>query len=175
MTDFESGYDRRALSTYRKWVGSKPWHLGNEKEDEFGLLIEDIYEDVRPATLEEQYKHIDWVCSVGSIDVKAMKSITRHKKKSPDRIWIEFKNTVGCYGWLYGEQDFIAFEQQDCYIMVRRRDLAELADMLCNKEDFVYTAREALYKVYNRKNTKDLISMIKTSDLLTLQHRKIKK
>jgi len=59
--------------------------------------------------------------------------------------------------------------------MVRQKDLAELADRLCDKDSYVYTAREALYKVYNRKTNRDLISMIKTNDLLTLQHRKIQK
>ena len=173
--DFEAGYNRADLSTYRKWVGAPCWKEGFAKEAEFGELLKGIYEDVKEATLPQQYKHIDWVCSAGTIDVKAMKSVSRHGAKSPSTIWIEFKNTCGDHGWIYGEQDFIAFEQVDHYVMVRRRDLAELADMLCNKEDYVQSAREALYKVYNRKNTRDLISMIKTNDLLTLQHRKIKK
>jgi hypothetical protein len=173
--DFESGYNRANLSTYKKWVGAQCWKEGNATEREFGKLLEGIYTDVKEATKEQQYKHIDWVCSAGTIDVKAMKRVSRHGKKSPDTIWIEFKNTLGNHGWVYGEQDFIAFEQADHYIMVRQKDLAELADRLCDKDSYVYTAREALYKVYNRKTNRDLISMIKTNDLLTLQHRKIQK
>lgn len=175
MVTFESGYNWKDLKTYRHYVGEDCWHLGNKKEAEFGVLIQNIYEDVRPATLQEQYKHIDWVCSAGKIDVKAMKSIRRHHKKSAERIWVEFKNPMGKTGWLYGEQDFVAFEQPDFYIMVRRKDLAQLAEALCDMHTEVGTPKEALYKAYSRKDSRDLISMIMTKDLLTLQHRKIKK
>ena len=173
--DFESGYNWKKLNSYRDWVGAPCWKDGTKKESEFGELLKTIYTDVRPATTQEQYDHKDWVCSVGSIDVKAIKGVSRHGKKNPNRIWIEFKNTLGNYGWVYGKQDFIAFEQVDCYIMVRRKDLAQLAESLCDMNTKVGTPKEALYKLYNRKNSRDLISMIKTEDLLTLQHRKINK
>ena len=175
MVTFESGYNWKDITTYRHVVGKPCWHRGNYKELEFGMLIRNVYEDVRPATKQEQYKHIDWVCSVGTIDVKAMKSIKRHKPRDATRIWVEFTNPLGKYGWLYGQQDFIAFEQPKCYIMVRRSDLAELSESLCDIDTKVGTPTKALYKGYSRKNSRDLISLIKTSDLLKLQHRNIYK
>lgn len=175
MVDFESGYNWKDLTTYRHYVGEECWHLGNHKELEFGMLIREIYDDVRPATKQEQYKHIDWVCSVGTIDVKAMKSVRRHTPRDATKIWVEFKNSMGNKGWLYGEQDFVAFEQPKCYIMVRRPALEKLSESLCDTEKKVDTPNHALYKGYNRKNSRDLISLIKTSDLLELQNRKIYK
>lgn len=172
---FESGYNSKKINTYEKWVGKSCWRDGMKKEDNFGKLIKAIYKDVRKATREEQRRHADWVCEIGTIDVKAIKGVTRRGKRDSGIIWVEFKNCYGCHGWLYGKQDFIAFEQPDCYIMVRRRDLCELSEMLCNLNDIVTRPSEALYKGYTRKNNRDLISMIKTEDLLTLQHRKIQK
>lgn len=175
MIGFDSGYDKSKLSVFANWKGSEPFESGHKKEADFGELIKNIYTDVRPATLEEQLTHIDWICSIGTIDVKAIKRISRHGDKEPDRIWVEFRHTKGGYGWLYGKQDFIAFEQNKYYVMVRRSDLAKLAEKLCDQNDYVTKAKDALYKVYNRKNTRDLISMIKITDLLSLQHKIIKK
>ena len=59
--------------TYHDWVGTESWTEGQETEASFGELLEERYPGARPATLPEQYMHIDWVCSAGSIDVKALK------------------------------------------------------------------------------------------------------
>lgn len=175
MTDFETGFNRKELKTYKDWVGSESWSFGFKTEDSFGDLLRKHYKDVREATLEEQYKHMDWICEIGSIDVKAIKRVNRHGDKNAERIWIEFRNTSGNAGWIYGEQDFLAFEGHEDYVLVRRSDLCQLAEMLCDMEDKVDRASEALYKIYSRKNTRDIISMITRDDLLTLNHKLIKK
>lgn len=161
--------------TYWDWIGSDSWKYGQETESNFGETLREHYEGVRPATLQEQYKHIDWVCSIGSIDVKAMKSVQRSSKVQSDLIWIEFKNNCGDAGWLYGSQDYIAFECQKQYLLVRRGDLQELAENLCNLDDKVDSAKEALYKSYSRKNRRDIISMIRRDDLNEIETKILNK
>ena len=161
--------------TYQDWVGTDSWADGQETEASFGELLEERYPGARPATLAEQYMHIDWVCSAGSIDVKAMKRKSRTGDKSQDIIWLEFKNNTGDKGWLYGKQDFIAFECIDHYLIVRTKHLQNLAEELCDTNKSVAIASDALYKGYTRRNRDDLISMIRRSDLLKIQHTKLNK
>lgn len=161
--------------TYKDWVGSDSWKEGQESEKSFGDLVRNKYPDIREATLQEQYRHIDWVCSAGTIDVKGIKRKSRRGGKTTDFIWIEFRNNAGGKGWLYGEQDFIAFELDDSFIVVRREDLKNICEELCDLDKSVASASDALYKGYNRRNRSDLISMIRKSDLLKIKHSTINK
>ena len=161
--------------TYWDWIGSASWRHGQEVESKFGDFLKKHYKDVRPATLQEQYKHMDWICSIGSIDIKAMKAVERSRGVQSEFIWIEFKNNCGDAGWLYGEQDFLAFEGAEDYLLVRRGDLQELAEDLCNLDDKVESPKEALYKSYSRKNRRDVISMIRRDDLYKIKNKVLNK
>ena len=63
--------------TFQDWIGSESFENGQQVETEFGTLLKRRYPEAREATLEEQFKHIDWICNKGSIDVKAMKAVSR--------------------------------------------------------------------------------------------------
>ena len=160
---------------YEDWIGSESWKAGQDSEDAFGEILRGTYPEARKATLQEQYEHKDWICSIGSIDVKALKSKNRGSSRQEDYIWIEFKNNVGDEGWLYGTQDFVAFEGHNDYIIVRTQDLRRLCELFCYTNKRVDSASAALYKGYSRKNRSDLISMIRRSDLLTINHKVLKK
>jgi hypothetical protein len=164
-----------AGQTYEDWIGSDSWKAGQSSEDSFGAILRGKYPEARKATLQEQYEHKDWVCSAGSIDVKALKSRNRGASKQEDYIWIEFRNNVGDAGWLYGTQDFVAFEGHEDYIVVRTEDLRRACELLCYIDKRVDRASDALYKGYSRKNRSDLISMIRRSDLLNINHKALKK
>jgi len=155
--------------TYQDWKGSESFENGLKIEGSFGDILKRKYPETRPATRDEQFKHIDFVCNKGSIDVKAMKSVSRGSKIQYNYIWLEFKNKVGDNGWLYGEQDYIAFEFPEQYLIVRRTDLAELAECLCDVTDMVGHASLALYKGYTRRNMQDLLSMITSEDLISIK------
>lgn len=161
--------------TFKHWIGSESFENGQRIESEFGRLLKARYPEAREATLEEQFKHIDWVCDKGSIDVKAMKAVSRGEQPQIKLVWLEFKNKVGDLGWLYGEQDYIAFEYPLEYRIVKRAALAEMAEMVCDVDDMVTSAREAIYKGYTRKGMQDLLSMIYTSDLMLLHPEYIPK
>lgn len=161
--------------TFHDWIGSESFENGQQVESEFGTLLKARYPEAREATLEEQYKHMDWICDKGSIDVKAMKAVSRGSELQDQLIWLEFKNRVGDNGWLYGEQDYIAFEYTNEYRIVPRMALAGLAEYLCDTDDMVDHARKALYRGYTRKGMADLLSMITTCDLMTLNPQQLPK
>ena len=161
--------------TFQDWIGSESFENGQQVETEFGTLLKRRYPEAREATLEEQFKHIDWICNKGSIDVKAMKAVSRGSELQDQLIWLEFKNKVGDNGWLYGEQDYIAFEYPMQYRIVPRIALASLAEYLCDISDMVDHASKALYRGYTREGMADLLSMITTCDLMTLNPQQLPK
>jgi hypothetical protein len=102
------------------------------------------------------------------VDVKAMKKLNRKDSIPQDEWhWVELHG-VRKYdkGWLYGgKADLIAFETKTSFIIVRRQDLIELVE---DKVDFstkVEFSSEAKYKVYQRRNRHDKLTLMKTSDL----------
>jgi len=153
------------------WMKYKTWGEGCSVQDKFFKVLKSIDSSAREATLEEQYKHIDFVSKLGTIDVKGKKRINRRMQTSSDIQWIEFKSNKGMPGWIYGSQDFIAFERDYGFILVKTLDLKNLAKKLCNLDERVYKSVDALYKGYSRKDRCDLLSMIKVKDILTLPYK----
>jgi len=157
------------------WTKDSSWKRGQDVElGRFKRLMSVIDPNITEATLEEQYKHIDWHTRIGTVDVKAMKKISRSGSVQSEMIWIEFRNVIGRNGWVYGDQDWVAFEMPDGFIFVRTIQLSELASKLCNTSDMVSTAREALYRGYQRKGMRDVISMITVNDVKKIPHFTIK-
>lgn len=107
-----------------------------------------------------QFDHIDFRFSVSmSVDVKSM--------KDPKTIWVELKNIKGYDGWLYGKATHIAFERDECFKIVSRKDLIWLVNELVDKDDMVDSPKDCLYKTYQRKKygRDDLLTKILPSDL----------
>ena len=143
---------------------------GKSAEDLFEFFLQQTGKKYRPATLIEQYNHIDFVVSVGkdlSIDVKGPKKITRTDSNTGDEyIWVEFVNVRGDKGWLYGKNDLLAFYRtsDSSFYVVRTEDLAKLCEKLCDNKK-VFSPQNALYHRYTRAGRKDVIAMIKYEDL----------
>ena len=155
---------------YRDFIGTKSWSRGQRLEADFGALLKKTYPDARRATRLEQFKSIDWICEKGTIDVKAMKRLGTGQPIQDEFIWVEFKNNIGRDGWLYGEQDWLAFEAVEKYVIVRRKDLADLSEHLCDLNDKVTKSSDALYKSYTRSMHKDVISIIRFDDLYKIEN-----
>ena len=155
---------------YKDYIGTSSWSRGQKREEEFGEILKRRYPDARPAILSEQYQGIDWVCEKGAIDVKAMKRISRGSEIQSEFIWVEFKNNIGHDGWLYGEQDWIAFEASDRYVLVKRSELLSYCLAVCDLENRVDQAKDALYRGYTRSGRKDLIAMIRFDDLFKIDN-----
>ena len=110
------------------------------------------------------------------IDVKGLKKLSRQNENTQeDYHFIEIKNVNGDKGWCYAEEvDAFAFETFDYWIIVKKDKLQELIKNKVKKE-YVDSSKDCLYKLYKRKDRKDVITLIKTIDLMFLSEFKIEK
>lgn len=155
-----------------KWIQDSSWKRGQGVEAMFAKTLNKNTLRLRAANLQEQFEHVDYFSSMGSIDVKARKRVSRKDDDVQDQfVWLEFKNVQGKFGWLYGKADWIAFERLKDFVLVKRSELALMGEKLCNLGDRVSKGREALYKGYQRRGRKDLLSMVKMDDVLKLYHQ----
>ena len=161
----------RTIYNKMDWTKDKSWVRGQSTEH--GRFL-DIFSIIDPSpkasTREEQFEHIDFHTVIGTVDVKAIKRMSRGSQLQDEFLWVEFRNTCGRDGWLFGIQDWCAFETRKGFTLVKTKDLLKLANDLCDTKKFVRTARQALYKAYQRKHTDDVISMIRFSDLSKIPH-----
>lgn len=159
-----------------KWKNSTSWNRGQKVEKQFAKLLKQRDPNFRKANREEQFRHIDFFADFGSIDVKAKKRINRNDTKEQDQlIWVEFVNVQGLDGWLRGQADIIAFERNKDFVLIKRNYLLGMCQVKCDLSKKVATSKDALYKGYRREGRKDLISIVKMSDILNLPHRIWKK
>ncbi len=151
-------------------------HAGRMAEVKFFHLFKARYDDeVRWATRDENiYKKYDIVSSFkqwGKMDIKAEKDAL----KDDGTIWIEYQNGDGKPGWIYGEADFIVFDLYWRYVGIDRVWLQLITDRLTKGK--VYTEQfqvynkyvyksQALYHPYRRQGRKDILTKIKTQDML---------
>ena len=97
---------------------------------------------------------------------KAQKKIKRTDAEvNDDLIWVEFLNVAGRGGWLVGAAEYIAFERENDFIIVNRAALWKLCMEKVDQNTRVTQSKHALYKIYQRKDRKDEISIIKFSDI----------
>ena len=115
-------------------------------------------------------KHIDKYVTddVGtwSVDIKARKKTRRSDDNAQDDwIWIEFQNVRGNTGWLYGEADYIAFETQDTFVIVKKDSLIDYVEGVVDMGKSVKYSGEAKYKTYRRAGRNDLLTMVELSEI----------
>ena len=154
------------------WKNSESWNRGQVVEVDFSKLLDSRNISWKKATRQQQFNHIDYTTSIGSIDVKAKKRISRSDSNSQsDFIWLEFKNVQGKKGWLCGSTDIIAFERENDFVLFRRKQLLDWAMNKCDIKQLVANSRDALYKGYTRRGRKDLISIVKMKEMMEIYHR----
>lgn len=152
---------------------------GFSAEQKFKELAEQRGYEVKISGREQQFNHVDFILKKDNkewkVDVKGAKKISRQNNDVCfQHIWLEWKNCRGNDGWLTTEKgcDTIAFELENEFVIVSRKDLLKLAKKLCNLEKMVGQSKNALYCGYKRFGRRDLLSIIKTEDLLTIKHSK---
>ena len=152
-------------------------HSGRMAEIKFFHVFKHLIdENVRWSTKKENiYKKYDIVSSkdkYGKMDVKAEKDAI-----DKGTVWIEYQNGDGYTGWIYGEADFIVFDLFTEFIFVRRTDLLIKTNLLTKGSVYIneteglnkYVPKyKALYKPYRRDNRLDILTKIKTNDILDI-------
>jgi len=120
------------------------------------------YEDISKH-IDLWWKPIDkdkWV----SFDVKGLRKNKRYNNDfSYENTWLEVKNTSGNPGSLLGEEIYMAFEIKDKWIISRREVLLEnLRGKIVDRIIYNFNPDED-FKMYQRKNRKDLIIRVPLS------------
>ena len=159
-----------------KFKNTSSWNRGQKIEKSFAPLLRQRDPNYRKANREEQFRHIDYFSSFGTIDVKAKKRISRSDSDEQDElVWVEFLNVQGRDGWLRGQTDVIAFERDNDFVLIKRNYLLGMCQIKCDLSKKVTNSKDALYKGYQREGRKDLISIIKMSDVLEMPHQRWRK
>ena len=142
-------------------------------EDKFAAVIKQLGE-VAPSTTEQDInEHWDVKLDI-KFDVKAVKKVNRSDGETDETIhWVELINVRGNRGWLYGEADYFAFELDDYWVIVNKQILQTFIAKKCAKKEKSDTP--ALYKIYNRKDRLDAITLVKTIDLMYIAEQIIEK
>lgn len=120
------------------------------------------YEDISKH-IDFWWKPIDkdkWV----SFDVKGLRKNKRYNNDfSYENTWLEVKNTSGNPGSLLGEEIYMAFETKDKWIISRREVLLEnLRGKIVDRIIYNFNPDED-FKMYQRKDRKDLIIRVPLS------------
>lgn len=143
------------------------------KEVEFAEQIKNLGTVTEANREEDMFEHWDIKLET-KIDVKALRKTKRGDKTTDENIhWVELKNVNGNLGWLYGQAHCFAFELIDYWVIVDKIKLQEFIKDKC--KDKIKTETPALYKLYTRRGRSDVITLVKTIDLLYIASKIIKK
>ena len=117
---------------------------------------------------KEQDMHEHWDVSITmQIDVKAI------KKDNENIHYVELKNVLGNPGWLYGEAHYFAFEIEEYWILVDKIRLQEFIKVKCAAKE--WSQIPSFYKLTQRRERQDIITLVKTMDLMFICDKIIKK
>lgn len=122
-----------------------------------------INTDIFSTTAQDISEHWD-VGYMLKFDVKGLKKISRSDNEVNENIhWVEIKNVNGLAGWLYGEATHFVFELIDYWLIIEKNNLQEYIAKKTIKE---YTEKPTINKLYKRNGRKDIITLVKTIDLI---------
>jgi len=152
---------------------------GKETELKFSKQLSNVVWSNREQDMKEHWDLKGSLngSSIFKFDVKGLRGKSRRGGIDSSVIWIESKNVNGDKGWLYGEADYIVFEQLTSWIIVKRLKIIPFirSKLKHNNYTRVYEAKNALYNIYTRKNRKDLLSMALIDDIKTIMSCEIPK
>lgn len=149
----------------------KPLQMGQKAEREFKELALKRGFNVKHATKrQDMQEHWDFLLDNGAetikVDVKAKKRIRRHDRDAQsDWVWIELHGVrPDNRGWLYGGiADYIAFEVDGAFVLVRRVHLIAVVERLVDFTEVAFSAQTAQFKVYGRRGRYDKLTLIPAS------------
>ena len=143
---------------------------GKAAEERFTQMAVSRGHKAEPTSRKDDiYRHTDYLVVVENdhdwyVDVKAMKRINRGDSGAQDaEVWLEIRNVGGNNGWVYSP-GFVAFEVEEGFIVVAKYALALLIQEKVRQE-FVSTAKDALYRLYTRAGRQDVLTRVKREDV----------
>jgi hypothetical protein len=147
---------------------------GKLKEKEFvDLVSKPGHELVYPTTEQDINEHWDVQIDNIKFDIKGLKKISRSDASVDPAIhWVEIENVHGKPGWLYGIADYISFETDDSWLVVKRDNLIKMVE---DKLMMVVTDEPEPYKMYRRRGRYDVLTIVPTEDLREIKTKEVKK
>ena len=100
----------------------------------------------------------------------------KNSKNSKHWVYIEYKDSKGRDGWLYGMSDFIIFDTFKDFILVPRKALISfLNESQIVRWDLPYVDKpwNSKYRLFRRPDTLETISQIQIKDLLNIDNHKV--
>lgn len=145
--------------------------MGTNAERRFFDICRGRGMKIRSATsYENRVKHYDFEVESYKIEVKAMKAPRRGMAPDPNMIYVELRNVNGGDGWLYGDADYLAFEQPDGFLMVRRTELVRLVQRMRSRCR-VSRVSGVYHTLYSRANRDDLVMVMHLNDIAGLESK----
>jgi len=136
------------------------------------------YKVIRPNYRDRQ-NSVDFILE-GQTNSKPTKVSVDLKKKNGKSannwVYIEYQNSQGGEGWLYGSCDFVVFETNKEFIFVNRKSLIKyLNSSNIVRWDLPYVDKpwNSKYRLFRRANTLETITQIQVSDLLAISNHRI--
>lgn len=137
---------------------------GESAEEAFARLFEQQFgvAPIKASMERDKYGHVDYELNVSgrvsSVDVKALKKEARGcEEVRPDIIWVEWTTSFHA-GWLFGEAEYVAFQQADgSFLCVKRVDLLKKCKEVTKHE--ITTTRE-MYKLHIRVHANGSVDVI---------------
>jgi len=151
--------------------------MRNRKQDYLnGKEYEKLFRKLTGATdagQKGESKHIDCYWKEYSVDVKGAK-----QSHADGYALVEFANVAGKPGWAVQGADLIAFMFPQRFVVVRRKDLHDMAQKLVvkhSKDTHIIrssgvTAENGLYKMIGRSSRKDVFTYVTLKDLYSLTY-----
>lgn len=155
--------------------------MGEGAQERFDEVIESMGgTSIESTPIEDMKDHIDRHVTLKNntftVDVKSAKATKRDDSIVIDEVWVEWINVNGNAGWLFGKEDFLAFElKKHNFLLVSRLLLAKLCKEKIDTTINVSKPEDALYKLYTRKDRKDIISRLKLEDVKSIKHMMLKR
>lgn len=160
-----------APNSRRRFDKKDSFERGNNAEDSFARLAAQHGWKVSAAAKEQNMdEHWDFRIEKGGqsfkVEVKSEKRIQRGDQNAQaEFVWVELRNVRGKVGWLFGAADWIAFENQNAFVFVKRLDLLKAVNEKVDLVAKVKSAKEAVYKVYTRNGRKDKLTLLPVRDI----------
>ena len=151
--------------------------MGMDAEKLFENILKKLNIKYTNATEEEEkIEHWDFrvnkssKINSGRYEIKSAKAKARGLEKDYNIIYIEFKSVGGNKGWIFGDADYIAFEEPDGFIIFSRKKLLKYISVLF--EFMSYSNKSGqIGTFYSRKNRNDLVGIYpKQLLLLGVEH-----
>lgn len=143
--------------------------ISEQEKIKFLTQSQEVKEKFESLFKEEKFQKIEAKNSIEikipmNFEIKSLKKLKRNDVEPNENFhWIELKNVLGKSGWLYGETNFFAFETKDYWIIVSKENLQKFIAEKC--KDKTWVNEPILYKLYRRKDRKDIITLVTTFDL----------